>query len=64
MLLFSVLQIICLLALVTWVVGFPTYKKIKKENMNYDGTIIVYISAIWILATIFNVFNLLMRFIK
>jgi len=59
-----ILQTICLLVWVIWIVGFPIYKKIKKENMLYDGTMINYISVMWIFAIIFNVFNLLMRFIK
>jgi len=60
-----ILQIICLLAWVIWAVVFPIYKKIKKENMHYDGTILTYISVLWILAIIFNVLNLLSRgFIK
>jgi len=48
-----ILQTTYLLAWVTWAVGFPIYKKIRKENMCYDGTILTYISVLWIFATIF-----------
>ena len=53
---FYIFAIITILAWLIWAIGYPIYKKIKKEDVFY-GT--PYASVMCVLALFINIFNLL-----